>query len=92
MIKRDVEFPQCILGYRMSAKKAKDRFVWPMERIENGKRIKEIFPIKNQKIDALGDAVIWVTPKIPFMVPLLIGFVMSFLVGDLLYLLIGAII
>jgi prepilin signal peptidase PulO-like enzyme (type II secretory pathway) len=27
---------------------------------------------------------IWVTPKIPFMIPLLIGFLVSFFLGDLL--------
>jgi len=27
---------------------------------------------------------IWVTPKIPFMIPLLIGFLVSFVLGDLL--------
>jgi preflagellin peptidase FlaK len=90
--KQDVEFPQCILGYRINAKQAKDKFVWPMERIENGKRKKEIFPIKNQNLDDLGDTLIWVTPKIPFMVPLLMGFIVSFLVGDILYLLIDVLI
>ena len=29
---------------------------------------------------------IWVTPKIPFMIPLLIGFIISFFIGDILFL------
>jgi prepilin signal peptidase PulO-like enzyme (type II secretory pathway) len=32
----------------------------------------------------LGITEIWVTPKIPFMIPLLVGFVFAFFPGDLL--------
>jgi len=32
---------------------------------------------------------IWVTPKIPFMIPLLAGFICAFVLGDLLYYLMG---
>ena len=28
---------------------------------------------------------IWVTPKIPFMIPLLLGFIFLFVFGDILY-------
>ena len=28
---------------------------------------------------------IWVTPKIPFMIPLLAGFICAFVLGDILY-------
>ena len=38
LTKRNVEFPYCFLGYRMNVEKAKKKFVWPLEKIKNGKR------------------------------------------------------
>ena len=38
VIKRDILFPQCFLGYKLPLKKAKHRFVWPLEQIKNGKK------------------------------------------------------
>ena len=34
--------------------------------------------------EKMGIKEIWVTPKIPFMIPLFAGFLVSFVVGDLL--------
>ncbi len=36
------------------------------------------------RIHALGEERVWVTPKVPFMIPLLVGFVLAFGVGDIL--------
>jgi preflagellin peptidase FlaK len=76
----------------MNAQKAIGKFVWPMEKIEDGKKIKKIFPVKNQRLEDFGDTTIWVTPKVPFMIFLLIGFLISFIVGDILYIIISTII
>jgi preflagellin peptidase FlaK len=88
--KRNLLFPHCLLGYVMSIEKAKQRFVWPLEKIKDGKR-KLMYMPKNFDVDEelkefekLGVTDIWVTPKIPFMIPLLVGFLVSFLLGDLL--------
>ena len=35
---------------------------------------------------------IWVTPKVPFMIPLLAGFLFSFILGDILFYLTNVII
>ena len=82
--KRNCEWPYCFLGYKMNAQKAKNKHVWPMETIKNGKNYKTIFPAKNQKIENFGNTMIWVTPKIPFIIPLLAGFIISFIIGDIL--------
>ena len=82
--KRNCEWPYCFLGYKMNAKKAKNKHVWPMETIQNGEYIKTILPAKNQKIEDFGNKMIWVTPKIPFIIPLLAGFIISFILGDIL--------
>ncbi|MBN2599056.1 MAG: prepilin peptidase [Candidatus Thermoplasmatota archaeon] len=88
--KRNLKFPHCLLGYVITVKEAKQKFVWPLEKIKDGKR-KLMYMPKNFDVDEdlaefekQGINEIWVTPKIPFMIPLLIGFVVSFLLGDLL--------
>jgi archaeal preflagellin peptidase FlaK len=88
--KHRLKFPHSLLGYVITVEKAKQKFVWPLEKIKDGKR-KLMYMPKNFNIDEelaefekQGVTEIWVTPKIPFMIPLLIGFLVSFLVGDLL--------
>ncbi len=88
--KRNLKFPNCLLGYVMRVEDAKQRFVWPLEKIKDGKR-KLMYMPKNFDVDEelnefekLGITDIWVTPKIPFMIPLLAGFLASFLLGDIL--------
>ncbi|HWR27786.1 MAG TPA: A24 family peptidase C-terminal domain-containing protein [Candidatus Thermoplasmatota archaeon] len=88
--KHNIQFPHSLLGYVISVEKAKQKFVWPLEKIKDGKR-KLMYMPKNFDIDQelaefekQGITEIWVTPKIPFMIPLLIGFLLSFLLGDLL--------
>ena len=89
--KRNLRFPHCFLGYMTSTEKAKHTFIWPLETIRNGKRKLQYMP-KNfdmsQELTAfekLGINQIWVTPKIPFMIPLLAGFLTVFLLGDILF-------
>lgn len=88
--KRNIKFPHSLLGYVITVEKAKQKFVWPLEKIKDGKRRLMYMP-KNFDIDEelaefekVGITEIWVTPKIPFMIPLLIGFLVSFFLGDLL--------
>lgn len=90
IIKRSVEFPYCVLGYKMSIEKAKQSFVWPLEKIKNGKRKFSYMPKEfdaDEELKAFEDEgikEIWVTPKVPFMIPLLAGFLVSFFLGDIL--------
>ena len=76
----------------MELLKAKNSFVWPLETIVKGKR-KISYLSMNKKSDDIYKMFekknilnIWVTPKIPFMIPLLIGFILSFFIGDILFL------
>ena len=90
VLKRNIEFPFCILGYKMSVEKAKQTFVWPLEKIKDGKRKFSYMPKEFDIDDELsvfekhGIKEIWVTPKIPFMIPLLAGFIVTFVLGDIL--------
>ena len=90
LIKRNFKFPHCILGYKMSVQQAKEKFVWPLEKIEDGKS-KFIYMPKEfdteeelKKFEKNNIKEIWVTPKIPFMIPLLGGFICAFIFGDFL--------
>jgi preflagellin peptidase FlaK len=93
--KKNIQFPYAFIGYKMSVKKAKEKFVWPLEKLENGKR-KFIFMPKDfdaqeelAEFEKNNITEIWVTPKIPFMIPLLFGFILAFIFGDILFYLLG---
>jgi len=83
-IKRNVELPYAFFGYKMNASIAKNKFVWPMEK--NGK--KTIYPVKDADIGSYHGE-IWVTPKLPFLVFILAGYVISYLFGDLIFALVS---
>jgi len=75
----------------MKLQKAKEKYVWPLEKIQDGKtkliiRPKEIETKEEyNEFEKQGITEIWVTPKIPFMIPLLLGFISTFIFGDILY-------
>ena len=98
LARRNVEFPYCFLGYRMSTENAKKRFVWPLEKIVDGKRkfsyMPKDFDVEDEweVFEKKGIYKIWVTPKVPFMIPLLAGFICSFIFGDILFYLMNLVI
>lgn len=95
--KRNIKFPHALLGYKMSIKTAKEKFVWPLEKIVDGKRKFAYMPKEFDadeefdKFEKFGINEIWITPKVPFMIPLLVGFICSYIFGDILYYLMGII-
>ena len=100
IIKRDIESPyiHCFLGYKMEVDKAMKKFVWPMNRIENGEEVLVLLPKKGldtkkeiEKLKYFGRKEVWVTPKTPFIVALFFGYIGAFLLGDLMLKLIGPI-
>lgn len=93
--KKSFKIPHMFLGYKTTLTKAKQKFVWPLEKIVDGK-IKLMYMPKNfdveeeyNKLEKHGLKEIWVTPKVPFMIPLLAGYIFSFIVGDVLSLIMG---
>jgi preflagellin peptidase FlaK len=90
VLKRNIRFPHCFLGYKVSIEKAKKSFVWPLERFENDTLKFSYVPTSFDPSDQIelfekkGIKELWVTPKIPFMIPLLAGFVTGFFYGDIL--------
>lgn len=90
----DIRPPHLILGMKKRAADIRRGHQWPMEIIDDsGARKTKLFASRmtDQEIDetfarlqALGDERIWVSPKIPFMLPILAGFILAFVAGDLL--------
>lgn len=95
LIRRDIKFPLMFLGLRMPIEEARRRHVWPMERMTDGRIKMMLFPRSDQDEDweGLHHAGVdrpWVTPKVPFLIPLTMAVPFSLLVGNLLLYLMGA--
>jgi archaeal preflagellin peptidase FlaK len=89
LIRRDIKFPAMLLGYRTDIDQAKKKFVWPMQRVVNNGLKFVYFPKEDeenekilQNLAAFGARRIWVTPKIPFLLFITAGLVMSAIVGN----------
>ncbi len=88
-----VRFPAMLFGYKLPVAEAKNKFVWPMERIENGELKFSVFPKGSEftaaefdQLAAAGLQEVWVTPKIPFLIPIAASLLFSVIVGNLLFL------
>lgn len=91
--KKQVRFPAMLLGYRVPIDEAKGKFVWPMERVDEGEVKFSVFPPASEnlqedldKLNAAGLNEVWVTPKIPFLIPIAASLLFSVIVGNLLFL------
>jgi hypothetical protein len=84
----DIEFPMAFLGYKVSLDRA-PQYVWFMDQFVEGEHVLVYFPKKQQdrkaimkELRAAGLKEAWVTPQLPFMIPLAIGYVLAFVVGN----------
>ncbi|HEC76967.1 MAG TPA: hypothetical protein ENI33_06905 [Thermoplasmatales archaeon] len=86
-IKKNFEFPQCFLGYKMRANEVvtKNKFVWSLEK--DGK--KRIFPVKDFDFKKFGEEELWVSPHLPLLVFVFFGYIVSFIFGDILFFLLS---
>ncbi|HYM39450.1 MAG TPA: A24 family peptidase C-terminal domain-containing protein [Thermoplasmata archaeon] len=90
-VRGEFEFPQALFGTKASLDGLPPH-VWLMERVDRrGERVAVLFPSRSKdeaeevaKLKAAGADRVWVQPKVPFMVPLLIGFVLACVVGNLM--------
>lgn len=90
LIKRDIKFPYCFLGYKTAIERAKEKFLWPLEKIVDGES--KIFLFNHsfdtsdefKALEEHGLKKIWVTPWVPFIIPLLVGYISAFIFGDIL--------
>lgn len=91
----DVRLPHAFLGVKRRAADVRRGHVWPMETVdaETGARRTKLFASRMSdseieetfaRVQALGEQKVWVSPKIPFMIPMLVGLLLAFTVGDLM--------
>ena len=91
---RDFQFPLAFLGYRMESAEIGKSHVWLMERIQDGRHATSTRTRRDEdlgkEVEALSKAGyerIWITPKIPFIVPMTASIILSAVIGNwLLYL------
>jgi len=92
IIRRDISSPylQMFVGVRMPISEARDSFVWPLERIINGKKILTAYVTRGEPEDKIWNSLEeagvdkpWVSLKVPYIIPLTIGLIFSILIGDL---------
>lgn len=92
LAKGDRKVPVMFFGYRIPVDEARKKFVWPLEYVEEGRRVFRILPRSLDSYDkeydelkALGAEEIWVTPKIPFLIPITVSLLFSALVGNIIF-------
>ncbi len=92
LLRGDVAVPAMLLGWRQPAARARAAHVWPLQRVRDG-RVRWAFWQKASldSLDAEYDALeaagvrrVWVTAKVPFLVPLAIGLAVAWWWGNLL--------
>ncbi len=93
---REFKVPRGFLGYKMDIAALKGKHVWLMENIEDGKLVTHARPRRNEDLDkelellrTAGISRVWVTPKVPFIVPLTASLVFTAVVGNLLFLILN---
>lgn len=92
LIKKEVKFPQCFFGYKMNIENAKEKHVWLLEIVDNEKIVQRVFVKRGEdkekqiaELEKKGIKRVWITPKIPFIIPMLAGFILAFVFGDIMF-------
>ncbi len=93
IVRGDIAVPAMLFGTKMPRAKAEKRFVWPMQRIvdtSEGPKLRwRFWQRPSEGLDATygrlrvaGIDTVWVTPKIPFMIPLTAGAIVAWQYGN----------
>jgi preflagellin peptidase FlaK len=92
------KFPHAFIGYSLPIREVPKKFVWLMELVRDGKRKFQPFPVSDSELKTelkqfkkLGIKEVWVTPKIPFIIPITIGLILAVIFGNIIFLIIGGI-
>jgi preflagellin peptidase FlaK len=93
---KEFKSPYGFLGYRKDLGTVSGKHLWLMEHVEDGNVKRHARPRHIEDLDreiellkAAGVSRVWVTPKIPFIVPMTAALVFTVIVGNLLFLLFG---
>jgi archaeal preflagellin peptidase FlaK len=96
LYRRDLRFPTMFFGYKMDISRAREKFVWPMEYVKDGELKMSVFVRPDDttedqinQLEAAGMTRIWVTPKIPFLIPITASLLFSTIVGNIIFFLVS---
>ncbi len=91
--RRDVKLPAMLFGYKVAIQDVKRKFVWPMQRVEDGLVRFRYFPKEDEDFDQVleqlakaGEKTIWVTPKMPFLLFITASVLVSAIIGNFILL------
>lgn len=83
--------PATFLAVPLPRSVAHQRFVWPMEHVEEDRVRRRLMPPRGEDLDERYEALavhgvetVWATPKVPFVVPLFGGLLLAAWQGDLI--------
>ncbi len=90
-VRGDLELPQALFGTRVPIDR-RPPHSWLMERIDpHGEPVLVLFPSHEKdesaeiaRLKTAGVTRVWVQPKVPFLVPLFVGFLLACFVGNLM--------
>ena len=95
LYRREIKFPAMFFGYTMELAEARTKFVWPMEYMKDGILKMSVFVKSDDstedqinQLEAAGRTKIWVTPKIPFLIPITASLIFSTIVGNIIFFLV----
>lgn len=94
LVRGDLRLPAALLGRRIPLARARQRHVWPMQRADPTapgglrwrywQRLTGNLDAEFDALERLGIPAVWVTPKVPFMLLLLAGWLLAWRWGNLL--------
>ena len=85
LIKGDRKFPQMLIGYVKPISSVDEEKEWPIQDIIDGEIVIRTRPADDgavQRLKGAGAENIWVTPIIPFIIPLTAAYVIVLLIGN----------
>jgi len=86
----DIRFPVMLAGVRMPVGSLSSSHVWPMEDVVDGERVVRISgfddPDTPRRLEEAGAESVWVTPVIPFLIPVAVSSVVVLVLGNPLFL------
>lgn len=86
----DVDGARTLLATRVKTERVEERVTWPLEYVDaDGEVVVGTMPgdvpldgFDPDELEAAGRERVWVSPKIPFLVPLTFGFALAVVLGD----------
>lgn len=86
----DYRWPQVLVGTKVPLASLPP-FAWVLQEVREGKVRYYVFPRREPQdanlegLRSLGIERVWITPQIPFLIPMTIGFVLTFILGNFLF-------